>query len=476
MLRLKSSVFVFALLAALSVSAAAQQEDDYAPAPLQPSPTPAAAPARPRLVAPTLMTMPSVPATKDVRPTPDDFRVLSTSTPAPTPTPYQHQGVYVTTLDGRVVLEQAAGEAFNPASAVKLATALKALRDFGPDYRFSTVIWTTGTFDKETGTITGDLMVSGRNPSLHYEHAVEIARELNRLGVRTVTGDLYVSPGFTMNFSPTARRSGEGFYDTLDSTRRPAAAARAWSEALAARKDEAGLSAAAPSVAVMGAVYVAPVPAGARALLTHRSSTLVDVLKVLLCYSNNFMAERLGESIGGPAGLRQFMIKEYGIPEWEVRLASASGLGVNRLSPRSMMKVYAGLRKELAKHKLEPSDILPVAGVDPGTLQKRYASSAARGSIIGKTGTLGRTDGGASALVGEMRAQNGETLLFVIFHRRGSVYRFRQDQDALLGSIQFARGGPAPFAYVPHALAMRLADTEFDARTTAKGEYESISN
>jgi D-alanyl-D-alanine carboxypeptidase/D-alanyl-D-alanine-endopeptidase (penicillin-binding protein 4) len=318
-------------------------------------------------------------------------------------------------------------------------------------------------------------MISGRDPSLHYEHAVDIARELNRLGVRTVTGDLYVSPGFTMNFSPTARRSGEGFYDTLDASRRPAAATRAWTGALLARKDQAGL-ASSPSVAVMGAVYVAPVPAGARALITHRSSALTDLLKVLLCYSNNFMADRLGESIGGPAGLREFLIKEFALPEWEVRLASASGLGVNRLSPRSMMKVYAGLRKELAKHRLVPSDILPVAGVDPGTLQKRYAASSGRGSIIGKTGTLGRTDGGASALVGELRTQSGETLLFVIFNRRGSVYRFRQDQDTLVGSLQYARGGPAPFAYVPHTLAMRLADTEFDARTTAKGEYESISN
>jgi D-alanyl-D-alanine carboxypeptidase/D-alanyl-D-alanine-endopeptidase (penicillin-binding protein 4) len=478
MLRLKSTVFVFALLAALSAGASAQ-EDDYAPAPIQPSPTPPTTNARPRLVVPTLMTMPTAPAAKmptapaakDVRPLPADGVSL-----VPTPTPYQHQGVYVTTLDGRVVMEQAAGEQFNPASAIKLATALKALRDYGPDYRFSTVLWTNGALDAASGTINGDLFVSGRNPSLHYEHAVEIARELNRLGIRTITGDLYISAGFTMSFSPSPRRSGESFYDTLDSTRRPAAAARAWTEALSARRDQAGLAAAAPSVAVMGAVLVAPVPAGARVLLTHRSSTLIDVLKVLLCYSNNFMAERLGESIGGPTGLRQFLIKEFALPEWEVRVATTSGLGVNRLTPRAMLKVYAGLRKELAKHKLEPSDILPVAGVDPGTLQRRYAASAGRGSIIAKTGTLGRTDGGASALVGELRTRSGETLLFVILHRRGSVYNFRQQQDALVGSLQFARGGPAPFAYVPHALAMRLADTEFDARSAGKGEYESTSN
>lgn len=118
---------------------------------------------------------------------------------------------------------------------------------------------------------------------------------------------------------------------------------------------------------------------------------------------------------------------------------------------------------------------MPVAGIDPGTLKRRFTSDVARGSVVGKTGTLGRTDGGASALVGEMRTKSGETLLFVIFHRRGSVYGFRQQQDALVGSIQWARGGPAPFAYTPHTLAMRLADTEFDTRS-GKSEYESISN
>ena len=473
-MRLKNSVFVFALLAALATSAFAQDES-YIPAPLptaSPSPAPQQQQPARRRVVPTLMTYPSVPDTAPDTVNPADAVTLVAT---PTPTPYQHLGLYVQTLDGRVVMQQAADEGFNPASAVKLATALQALRTYGHDYRFSTVIWTNGTFDRETGTVTGNLIITGRDPSFHDEHAVAVARELNRLGIRTVTGDLIVSPGFTMNFSPRARTSGERFYDTLDATRRPAAAARAWYESLAASGNGAA-SAQPPSVAVMGAVVVAPAPTNARVLATHRSSELTDILKVLLCYSNNFMAERLGDGMGGAPGLRQFLVGKVGLPEWEVRLASTSGLGVNRLSPRSMLKVYVALRDELAKHNLVPSDILPVAGIDPGTLRKRFTSDVARGSVVGKTGTLGRTDGGVSALVGEMRAQNGETLLFVMFHRRGSVYQFRQQQDALVNSIQWARGGPAAFAYTPHTLAMRLADTEFDARKGGKGEYESISN
>ena len=139
-----------------------------------------------------------------------------------------------------------------------------------------------------------------------------------------------------------------------------------------------------------------------------------------------------------------------------------------------MMKIYRALVAELSQHNLLPSDIMPVAGVDPGTLQRRYTSPVSRGSVVAKTGTLGRSDGGVSALAGQMRTLTGETLYFVIFNQRGSAYRFRQMQDAIVAETQSARGGPAPFAYTPHTLAMRLADTELKAG--APGEYEPTPN
>jgi D-alanyl-D-alanine carboxypeptidase/D-alanyl-D-alanine-endopeptidase (penicillin-binding protein 4) len=232
-----------------------------------------------------------------------------------------------------------------------------------------------------------------------------------------------------------------------------------------------------PSVAIMGAVYVDAVPKGARVVSTHYSPALVDVLKVLLCYSNNFMAERLGDQMGGAQGLERFLVSEVGLPAASVRLASTSGLGVNRLTPRHMLRVYRALLDELHANNLKAADILPVAGIDPGTLQKRYAESPSRGSVIAKTGTLGRTDGGASALVGQMRTRGGETLLFVIFNQRGSVVRFRATQDAIVSQVQGERGGPLPFTYQPQLLAMRLSASEFDsARAGDLDEYEPTSN
>src|SRR5262245_29765984 len=55
------------------------------------------------------------------------------SSPSPEARPlYGVQGVLVETLDGRVVSSQAAFDTFNPASAIKLATALVALETLGP--------------------------------------------------------------------------------------------------------------------------------------------------------------------------------------------------------------------------------------------------------------------------------------------------------------------------------------------------------
>ncbi|HEX8890880.1 MAG TPA: D-alanyl-D-alanine carboxypeptidase [Pyrinomonadaceae bacterium] len=462
-LALISSLFL--LFALAPTRAIAQATTSEQPAPNNVRPTvlarpattqPTTQPAQPTTVIPGA----TLPATPDVAP------------PAPV---IITQGLLVETLDGKVVMENASNQGFNPASAVKLGTSLVALKTFGIDHRFTTAVWTNGTFDAATGTITGDLIVSGNDPSFHYEHAVMLARELNKKGIRTVTGDLIVAPGFTMNFDWSAQHSGNQLYDTLDATRRPAAASRAWLEERSVVGDTESLQSV-PSVAVMGAVYVDAVPAGSKPLLIHRSSRLVDILKVLLCYSNNFMAERIGDTLGGASGVQNYLIKDLGLGAGEIKLASTSGLGVNRVTPRAMMKIFRALREELAANRLSPSDILPVAGVDPGTLEKRYTDASSRGSVVAKTGTLVRTDGGASALVGQMRARDGETLLFVIFNQRGNVWRFRESQDALVSQIQNARGGPAAFQYRPLSPALRLASTQLDSLPARKDEYEPGQN
>jgi D-alanyl-D-alanine carboxypeptidase/D-alanyl-D-alanine-endopeptidase (penicillin-binding protein 4) len=380
------------------------------------------------------------------------------------------QGVLAETDDGVPVAAQSVDEKFNPASSIKLATTLVALQTYGPGHRFMTALWTNGKIDSTTGSLYGDLMVSGSDPSLHYEHAVVLAQELNRLGIETVVGNLVVAPSFTMNFDWSARSSGQQFLDALDASRRSAMATRAWIDERMLVGDKKSLQTP-PSVAVLGGVVVGSVPVGAQPLLIRKSSKLVDVLKVMLCYSNNFMAERIGDMLGGPESVRGVLAAQLKIDPEEVMISSTSGLGVNRVTPRAMMKILRALRDELARNKLSLSDILPVAGVDPGTLKDRYTSDALRGTVIAKTGTLIRTDGGASSLVGETQTKSGKVVLFVIMNQQGSVLRFRENQDEIVSQIQSAFGGPAPFSYRPVALPMRLSNSDYEA-ARSRGEYE----
>jgi serine-type D-Ala-D-Ala carboxypeptidase/endopeptidase (penicillin-binding protein 4) len=386
-------------------------------------------------------------------------------------TPIQgYQGVLAETLDGTTIAAQAVENKFNPASAIKLGTALAALRTFGPNHRFLTSVWAAGTIDRTTGTLNGDLVISGRDPSFRYEHAVMLARQLNELGIKTVTGNLIVAPGFTMNFDWSAKRSGEEFADSVDSATRSGAATRAWLDDRLLIGDKQSLSSV-PSVTIGGEIVIGSAPPQATPLVARKSSKLVDLLKALLCYSNNFMADRLGETFGGPEAMRTLLINWLQLNPDEVWLATASGLGVNRVTPRAMMAILRGLRDELRKHNLKFSDIMPVAGIDPGTLEDRYTDAFTRGSVVAKTGTLISTDGGASSLVGQMNTKSGRVVLFVIMNQRGSVIRFRDNQDAIVAAIQNTLGGPAPLPYKPVQLSIRLANSDY-AAAKAAGEVE----
>src|SRR5678815_466860 len=192
------------------------------------------------------------------------------ASPEPSPSPtaetrplYGLQGVVIETLDGKVVASQAENEQFNPASTMKLATALVALRTLGPEHRFATGVWTDGVLDKTTGTINGNLYISGSDPSFHYEHAVLLAHELNALGITRVSGDLIVSPSFTMNFNSSVLGTGVQLYDTLNSTLRYAEAIRAWEYERTLLKDQTSLQTN-PSVAVAGKFVVGAVAPNAK--------------------------------------------------------------------------------------------------------------------------------------------------------------------------------------------------------------------
>lgn len=430
---------VFLSLIATSVAIVSAQ-----PVYSRPAPTPA-----PKT--PTLQTYPPL-----VRPTPL-VKIISDVQPALTqPVVAGYRGILVETPNGQIIDENMSNTAMNPASNVKLITAFAVLKTLGPNYRFPTNVWTDGTVDATTGTLNGNLYISGRDPSFNLEHAVAIAEAMNRLGIRTVNGDLIVTANFTMNFNPSTPRSTDTLFATLSSGRRSSAATKAWQTYLFASNQTNKLQTN-PGVDFVGKDYVDIMPTNVHLLFTHESIPVREILKATLCYSNNFMAEHLGDAVGGTQAVMNVSYNNAGVLPAEMQLASSSGLGMNRVTPRAMMKVLKSLKTVLAGFNLKPSDIMCVAGVDDGTLRGRFTTFPYRGSVVAKTGTLGQTDAGVSSLAGYMKTATGEELLFVIFNQKGSVNRFRDYQNDYVTSVLDKRGGAAAFTYTPQAMATRMA-------------------
>jgi len=368
------------------------------------------------------------------------------------------QAVFVEELSGQKVETGRANERFHPASTIKLATAYAALSQFGPDYSFKTVVSTDGIIEQNSGTLRGNLYVWGSDPSFHAENAVELAREMNKLGIRRVTGRIFVSKSFTLQWAPTAEAAASALRRALNVRTRACETAAAFSTT---QNQDAGIY----SVEVLGPAglyseldnVLLSVSSQARTqyLLTHNSPPLKSILKAMLSYSDNFMAESLGAVMGGPKQVERYLVAVLGLYSGEIHLQSTSGLGNVYITPRAMMLVLRALHGELERNGLAFVDILPVAGVDEGTLSKRFVESNRQGTVVAKTGTLGHDFGGVSALAGIANTAQG-AVFFVIFDRGGKVSNFRRRQDRLVKAIQDRFGGPARLAYKRLRLAITM--------------------
>jgi D-alanyl-D-alanine carboxypeptidase/D-alanyl-D-alanine-endopeptidase (penicillin-binding protein 4) len=325
------------------------------------------------------------------------------------------QGVYVETLSGKELLAHNAESHYNPASVVKIATSDVALRNLGPDFRYGTRFFADGEVDRKAEELRGDLVVVGSgDPSLTTEHAAVIAAALRRDGVARVTGDLVVTGPLVMNFAGDRAAAGAAFKRVFG----------------------------ARGVEVDGKVAVRPeAPTGGMTLLfTHRSAPLVDILKAQNNYSNNFMAHEVGARVGGAGGVERSMEDRYGFAPGDVRLETTSGLGENAMRPRDVVALLRGVAGAY-----EPSRLMPVAGVDAGTLDDRFGEPGMRGAVVAKTGTLSSV----SVLAGYMYTRREGVVLFAIMNEGGSPGAFRPLQDLLVRELFEAYGGPAPISYRP---------------------------
>lgn len=366
----------------------------------------------------------------------------------------ENQGFIVTTLKGEVLAEHNADRLYNPASVTKIATSLTAISRLGPDFKFRTSLYTDGTFDHATGILHGSLYLIGSgDPGFFSENAMMIADKMNRSGIREVDGNLVVLGQFFFNFSTSRDASAKAFRAVLTPETWSAQAKSSYTRFLAIRaaEDRVGDSGTPappllgpPSLKITGQTITDPSVNTTKLtpLAVHTSLPLLRVLKGLNDFSNNWMANVIGNLVGGPDAVERFLKTEVGFKEDEVRFATSSGLGANAISPRGTITMLRKLIGYLDTKGLGVEDVLPIAGVDGGTLERRF-NDAFRGSVVGKTGTLSSV----SALAGVAYTRQRGALLFVIYNQGGSTYRFRAAQDETIKKVITLYGGPAPVRY-----------------------------
>jgi len=99
--------------------------------------------------------------------------------------------------NGEVVIEYNSGKSLVPASIMKLITSAAAIELLGPQYTFKTIIGYTGSFNKRSGRLTGNIVIQGGgDPALgskyfsdHYQDFLNSwVTEIKKLGIRKIDG------------------------------------------------------------------------------------------------------------------------------------------------------------------------------------------------------------------------------------------------------------------------------------------------
>lgn len=332
------------------------------------------------------------------------------------------QGVWL--QSGQDVLAQNQGKVPLPAASLtKIATTLVALDRWGSDYQFVTRISAIGTL--ENGVLQGDLVVQGGgNPLFVWEEAIAVANQLQDLGIERVAGQLIVTGPFFMNYELDPIVAGTLLLQAFDGA--------LWGNEIAQQYALMPAETPRPSITIEGGVAAlgsAQVERlSPRPLVNHSSLRLAQLLKLMNLYSNNFMADLLGDMLGGGAALSRRSSELTGVPTDEIQLANGSGLGVeNQLSARAATAMLRAIQARLRPWDLGVVDVFPVAGLDRGTLKGRKLPP----DTAVKTGTLATV----SALAGALPTRDRGLVWFSIINFGSNLVELRAQQDYLLQAL-----------------------------------------
>ena len=329
------------------------------------------------------------------------------------------QGILVESLDGQKVLAELNPDLpLNPASVMKVATSLVALEKLGPKHRFVTQIYGDVPIESSQRSLASNFyLLSDGNPVFTRSDVRRCARALVRQGIRRFEGDLIVIGPFSLKARYSPKYTARVFRRILRRV----------------------------GIRIKGKTYLrlkSDFQEQSKVkFLTHHSDPLGEILWRLNAFSTNDVADRLGRSLGGAGEIQEFLIREYDLNRADLYVEKPSGLEYNRMTARAVIQVLRALHHQLKNNQMKMRDILPVAGIDRGTLRLRFRSPSYRGGLVGKTGTNSSKDGGVSSLAGLAVTQRYGPVLYAILNSQGDVQTYRRWQDQFLKNLIKESGG-----------------------------------
>jgi len=327
------------------------------------------------------------------------------------------QGVFVQGEDGTILVTKQEGRPVHPASVIKVATTLALLERLGLEQRLETRFVSGGPVID--GSLHGDLVVrSYGDPFFVSQTAFLMLRNLHAQGLHEFKGEIRVKGPLIFNWKSDPKG------DRLK---------RALQVSVLMGEPSARLNA----------------PSG-KTLVTSRSPSLMTILKILNGYSYNVF-HLLSYRIGGPQTVEE-VVRKHLPPAFtsEVTIANAAGAGeLDRLSPRAAVTILWELRRQLRALGKDLPCVLPVNGLDAGTLEDRLDKDRYRACIVGKTGTLNLV----SALAGVLRTRKFGAVVFAVLNNSLPLLQARRRQDEFLRAL-IDLTDAEPWPYVPNESPM----------------------
>lgn len=305
--------------------------------------------------------------------------------------------------DGDTIVAVNSSAPLIPASIMKSVTTAALLQEVGPDFTYTTRVYTDGPVGKD-GVLHGNLITAGSgDPALGSrveptgtDITAEVAQALAAAGISSVEGRLLtdesvwagpsIPPGWAKG--DLGRDYGTGTHGlNYDNNSRGSASvqdpAAVYRSRLATALGQAGITVGGKDMK----------GGGLRLLAEHVSPPLDEIMRSLMMRSDNMMAESMlrtySKETGGDgstadgAGRAAAMWASAGMPMAGVRIDDGSGLSrSNRVTADFMGSVLRHMSGDIYY-----ASFFPLAGQE-GTLRKFLAGTPLAGYVAMKTGSM----------------------------------------------------------------------------------------